>query len=106
MAVWCHYGGDEPTVIVPMLRTIRPNNRISQILRWEGILIDPIGALLAVLVFEYIIASSGENQLAHVLLMFGRTILTGVVAGVVGGWVLGVILQKHLVPNTCATWWR
>lgn len=88
-----------PTVIVPMLRTIRPNNRISQILRWEGILIDPIGALLAVLVFEYIIASSGENQLAHVLLMFGRTILTGVVAGVIGGWVLGVILQKHLVPE-------
>lgn len=88
-----------PTVIVPMLRTIRPNNRIAQILRWEGILIDPIGALLAVLVFEYIVASSHENQLTHVLLLFGRTILSGAAAGVIGGWALGLILQKHLVPE-------
>ncbi|MFT7314382.1 MAG: NhaP-type Na+/H+ or K+/H+ antiporter, partial [Paraglaciecola sp.] len=40
-----------PTVIVPMLRTVRPSSKISNILRWEGIIIDPIGALLAVLVF-------------------------------------------------------
>lgn len=88
-----------PTVIVPMLRTIRPNNRIAQILRWEGILIDPIGALLAVLVFEYLVASSNENQLLHILLMFGRTIATGIVIGGVGGWVVGYVLQKHLVPE-------
>lgn len=88
-----------PTVIVPMLRTIRPNYRIAQILRWEGILIDPIGALLAVLVFEYLVASSAENQWAHALLLFGQTILTGLTAGIVGGWVLGRILQKHLVPE-------
>lgn len=48
-----------PTVIVPMLRTVRPTAKISNILRWEGIVIDPIGALLAVLVFEFILASSG-----------------------------------------------
>ncbi|MBU0656825.1 MAG: cation:proton antiporter [Gammaproteobacteria bacterium] len=90
-----------PTVIVPMLRTIRPNNRISQILRWEGILIDPIGALLAVLVFEYIVAVSGSSgdQFTHVLMTFGLTLLSGISAGIAGGWVLGSILQKHLVPE-------
>ena len=31
-----------PTVVVPMLRSVRPNARISNILRWEGILIDPV----------------------------------------------------------------
>jgi len=38
-----------PTVIMPMLRTVRPNAKIANILRWEGIAIDPLGALLAVL---------------------------------------------------------
>jgi NhaP-type Na+/H+ or K+/H+ antiporter len=38
-----------PTVIAPMLRTVRPNSRIANVLRWEGIVIDPLGALFAVL---------------------------------------------------------
>ena len=38
-----------PTVVVPMLRSIQPTARIANILRWEGILVDPIGAVLAVL---------------------------------------------------------
>jgi len=40
-----------PTVINPLLRTMRATPQVSQVLRWEGILIDPVGALLAVLVF-------------------------------------------------------
>ncbi len=43
-----------PTVIVPMLRTVRPNKRIANILRWEGIVIDPLGALLAVLAEQFL----------------------------------------------------
>ena len=38
-----------PTVIMPMLQAVRPNQNIANILRWEGILIDPVGAILAVL---------------------------------------------------------
>ena len=45
-----------PTVIIPMLRTVRPKENIANILRWEGILIDPIGATMAVLVYEFIIS--------------------------------------------------
>ena len=43
-----------PTVIMPLLRHIRPNRRVSSIVKWEGIVIDPIGAVLAVLVFEFV----------------------------------------------------
>ena len=39
-----------PTVVIPLLRQIRPTTRLSSVLKWEGILIDPIGATLAVLV--------------------------------------------------------
>ena len=44
-----------PTVIAPILRSVRPKKNISTILKWEGIAIDPIGALVAVLVYEVII---------------------------------------------------
>ena len=43
-----------PTVVIPILRNIRPNERINNVLKWEGILIDPLGALIAVLVYEFI----------------------------------------------------
>ena len=59
-----------PTVIVPMLRTVRVNAKISNILRWEGIIIDPIGALLAVLVFNFIISNQGGgNDYTHVFIV-------------------------------------
>ncbi|HAN68962.1 MAG TPA: sodium:proton exchanger, partial [Halieaceae bacterium] len=47
-----------PTVINPLLRTMRAKPEVSQVLRWEGILIDPVGALLAVLVFQYILTGA------------------------------------------------
>jgi len=40
-----------PTVIMPILRNVRPNQRINTVLKWEGILIDPFGALIAVLAY-------------------------------------------------------
>jgi NhaP-type Na+/H+ or K+/H+ antiporter len=52
-----------PTVIVPMLRTVRPIESVANILRWEGILIDPIGATLAVLVYEFILAGGVQGGL-------------------------------------------
>ena len=53
-----------PTVIAPMLRTVRPNRKLANILRWEGIAIDPIGALLAVMTFEFILSRSMRDTSA------------------------------------------
>lgn len=86
-----------PTVVIPMIRAVRPSNNVSQILRWEGIIIDPIGALLAVLVFEYIIVSN--NAFAHTLFVFGKTIVIGTVIGLALGFILGKVLQKSLIPE-------
>ncbi len=89
-----------PTVIVPMLRTIRPNARIANILRWEGITIDPLGALLAVLVFEWIVASGhGSSAWAHSAQAFGKVILVGTLAGCLAGSLCGQILKRHLLPE-------
>lgn len=84
-----------PTVIVPMLRTVRPTAKIAQVLRWESIIIDPLGALLAVLAFEFV-AYEQEEQMA---LLLGETIVLGVLAGVIGAYVLATILRRHLMPD-------
>ncbi len=88
-----------PTVIMPMLRTIRPNANISNILRWEGIVIDPLGALLAVLVFDFIISSQRENALGSILLIFGNIVLIGTAIGALAALALGFVLKRHLIPE-------
>ena len=87
-----------PTVIVPMLRSVRPTRHIANILRWEGIVIDPIGALLAVLVYEFIIADIGAKAFGHTLLTFTGLILTGVSIGAIAGYTLGLALRYQWLP--------
>ncbi len=88
-----------PTVIVPLLRTVRPNAKVSNILRWEGIVIDPIGALLAVLVFEFIISGQGGSAFTHTLATFGTILLVGFSMGAVAAYLLGLVLRHHLLPE-------
>lgn len=88
-----------PTVIMPMLRTVKPNAVLARTLRWEGIVIDPLGALFAVLVFEWIIAQQSSSDLVHVFLAFGKTIAIGTMLGVIAGYGLGLLLRHRLVPD-------
>ena len=88
-----------PTVILPMLRTVRPNARIANILRWEGIVIDPLGALLAVLVFEFIISSQSGDAMEKVMLSFGSVVVSGTIIGFISAHALGVVLRHHLIPE-------
>ena len=66
-----------PTVVAPLLRHIRPARRIGSIAKWEGIVIDPVGALLAVLVFEELMLSSGEHTVGHAVLLLAKTAVVG-----------------------------
>lgn len=88
-----------PTVIIPMLRTVRPNAKIANILRWEGIVIDPLGALLAVLVFDFIVATQADHIFANVLFIFGKILLVGIVTGSLSALALGYILRNHFIPE-------
>ena len=88
-----------PTVIVPMLRSVRPTRKLANILRWEGIAIDPVGALMAVMTYEFILASLEHPAIGHVLLLFFQTLLAGGIAGILGGVILGRLLSKNLIPE-------
>ncbi len=88
-----------PTVIVPMLRTVRPNSRIANVLRWEGIVIDPLGALLAVLAFEFYISTESHHAVTSIAILFGEMILIGIVLGLAAGFGLGEALRRYLIPE-------
>lgn len=81
-----------PTVIVPLIRSVRPNATISNILRWEGVIIDPIGALLVVLVYEFIITG-------HSPLIFAAIIALGLLLGFFAAKILATLLIRHWVPE-------
>ena len=88
-----------PTVIVPMLRTVRPVRRVANILRWEGIVIDPIGALMAVLAFNYVIAAQQSEVLAEIATLFLIVVIVGSLIGLFFGLGLAHILRKHWLPE-------
>ena len=88
-----------PTVIMPLLRTIRPTRAVSSVLRWEGILVDPLGAILAVIVFDYIVVSQTAAGAGQVLMTLAIIVVTGSVLGIVAGQSFGVILRRHWVPD-------
>ncbi len=88
-----------PTVIAPLLRAVRPKAKLANILQWEGIIIDPVGALLAVLVYEGIVSWGQGNVFGHSLYIFSTTIAVGTVLGSAAGYLNGQVLRKHWVPQ-------
>jgi len=88
-----------PTVITPILRNIPLKKDVSAVLKWEGILIDPIGALVAVLVFEFI-SAGGEGGFTKIALMeFGKIVLFGTSFGFTFAHALNLAINKKFVPH-------
>ena len=91
-----------PTVIGPLLRHIRPLGPVGPIARWEGVVIDPIGAVLAVLVFEALFAHSTTDiggAWWHGVWGLTKTLLIGVAVGTVVAQALLFALKRHAVPD-------
>jgi len=84
-----------PTVVLPLLRQIRPTGGVGPILKWEGILIDPIGAVLAVLVLEGITGASAGDTVMSIV----QTIVIGGGIGVFLAWGLSVVLERYWLPD-------
>lgn len=88
-----------PTVVIPLLRQVRPSGQVGSILKWEGIVIDPIGAMLAVLVFEVILTSGVSAATSAILMSVVKTIFLGTLCGLAGAGVIYFILKKHMLPD-------
>ena len=88
-----------PTVIGPILRNVQPEKKVATILRWESIIIDPLGALVAVLMYEFILSGGGGAQFTlTALITFGKTIFAGVMMGGLCAWLLYYLLKNSKIP--------
>lgn len=88
-----------PTVIAPILRNVPLNLSLSNILKWESIIIDPIGATVAVLVFEFIQSGGSVGDFtSHAFFGFLQVVLSGVALGVIAAFGLYYLIRKEWVP--------
>jgi NhaP-type Na+/H+ or K+/H+ antiporter len=88
-----------PTVVGPMLAHIRPSGDSGLILKWEGIVIDPIGVGAAVLVFEVISADSQIHGVSSIIEAIGLTIAAGLGLGLFSAFLLKNLLTKFWIPD-------
>ena len=88
-----------PTVIGPLLRQVRPSKRVGTTLKWEGIVIDPIGAVLAVLVFDQLMMHSSQPSLGSAAFMLFETATVGTGLGIAGGLILVFAFRHYLIPD-------
>ena len=81
-----------PTVIGPLLKQVRVDRQVATLLEGEGVLIDPVGAILAVVVLNTIL----NTDAAPLDIMSGLVLRLGIgaVVGGLGGWLLGLFLKK------------
>lgn len=81
-----------PTVVGPLLKQVAVDRRVATLLEGEGVLIDPVGAILAVVVLNTILNQSADSiQIISGLLL---RLSVGAVIGGVSGWLLGVFQKK------------
>ncbi len=88
-----------PTVIAPILRHLRLGGRVGAVLKWEGIVIDPLGATLALLTFVVARAGGWHGGAAEAALALLRTAVVGGGLGLLGAGLLIVPLARYWIPD-------
>ncbi|WP_017663427.1 cation:proton antiporter [Baaleninema simplex] len=81
-----------PTVVTPLLKQVRVDRQVATLLEGEGVLIDPVGAILAVLVLDIVLNGDADplGVLSGLLLRLG----IGVALGAGGGWLLSEFITR------------
>lgn len=88
-----------PTVIIPLLRQVRPTGNVGSIVKWEGIINDPLGAILAVLVFEVILSGGVANGTGYLILGVAKAAVIGAGIGMVSAGIIVLLLKRYLIPD-------
>jgi len=88
-----------PTVIVPLLKQANLNRRPTALLRWEGIINDPVGALLVVLIYGYYMLSQSETLVINIIIGLGSSLVVSLVLGIGVGFIIAHAFKKGEVPE-------
>lgn len=87
-----------PTVVSPLLRHVKVDRQVATLLEGEGVLIDPVGAILSVVVLDTILNGGADPVLA----VSGLVLRLGVggAIGAVGGWLLSLMFKRaHFISD-------
>jgi NhaP-type Na+/H+ or K+/H+ antiporter len=87
-----------PTVVLPLLRDVKPRAPLGTILKWEGILVDPVGATAAVLAFEVIVLEITDPT-THFAFGLAKTIIVGGGFGLAGAFWVGLLMKRYWIPD-------
>ncbi|WP_373895804.1 cation:proton antiporter [Virgibacillus sp. CBA3643] len=89
-----------PTVIIPLLKQTKLKPRPAKVLKWEGIIIDPVGALLAVFAYQIVVFIFGNNtDIQSLLFFFGASLFTALL-GYVFGQGMGRFIRRGYIPES------
>jgi NhaP-type Na+/H+ or K+/H+ antiporter len=88
-----------PTVIIPMLSHMNVKDPVRSVLRWEGIIIDPIGAMAAVLIFDALLQQSVTEALGVISIGVIKTVVVGTVLGIAAAYFMLMILKKFWLTD-------
>lgn len=88
-----------PTVIGPLLRHAKPTARVTSVLKLEGIINDPIGAILAVLVFQGIVAEEAGRAFSVISLGILKALVISVAVGLLAAWIFVKLREQKLLPD-------
>ena len=88
-----------PTVILPLIRQTKLKARTSSLLKWEGIINDPIGIILAVLVFQFTVVSEFTELNQSTIFYLLGTVASSILIGIGGGHLLKFIFEKGHSPE-------
>lgn len=85
-----------PTVITPILQKVKVNRRVRSTLESESVIADPIGVILAAIIFT---AITNKGEWSYIAVHAFETIVAGVVTGVVVALFVWLIANRfHLLP--------
>jgi NhaP-type Na+/H+ or K+/H+ antiporter len=87
-----------PTVIIPLLRHIKVNPKTSSLIRWEGILIAPIGTILIVLVYQSMFIST-EHLFKTTALILIKTIGVSLITSLTSAIIMIICFKRNWVPD-------
>ncbi|MBF2098867.1 MAG: cation:proton antiporter [Gloeomargaritaceae cyanobacterium C42_A2020_066] len=85
-----------PTVIGPLLRQVPVDRQVAALLEGEGVLNDPVGAVLAVVVLNVVL--TGDTGLMDVGAGLLQRLGVGAAIGALGGWSLGFLFRSERFP--------
>ncbi|MFC0302113.1 cation:proton antiporter [Virgibacillus soli] len=87
-----------PTVIIPLLRNAKLKQRTAAVLKWEGIIVDPAGPLLALFAYEVIKVMTKVNSVGYLLTFFSAAFLA-IVLGLILGFMISMMANRGFFPE-------